>query len=175
MSFQFTRKAFEESRTLYTLVLISMGKRMEAARARSVGAIAQCRLALSHARHVGLPICFVHDALGTRGGRIEGLMPTRNDRLFVRRGLSCFDSSYFAEAASGILVLAGFMTSNAIRATAHDAQDHARPLIFLEDAIVQPSGSSSLAQQMFGPVRAGIRSCTTRGWIEATGQQGKAC
>ena len=108
--------------------------------------------------------------------RLSGsrLSPPPDDRLFARRGPSCFDSSYFAEAASGTLALAGFMTRDAIAATARDAICQARTIIFLEDAIVPPANPIDFAQEFLKPACAEIRSCQTQHWIETSNQYGKA-
>lgn len=177
MSFQYAGQAFEGSRPLHTLVLVGMRGDAEGPGASVAHVVAHCRAALNHARRNGLPVCFVHDARGGRApksGWIEGLTPTRYDRLVIRRGRSCFDSPYFAEAASGTLALAGFLERDALIATARDAIRQARPIIFLEDAIVAPTDSIGFAREFLKPARAEIQSCRTQCWIETTNQYGKA-
>ncbi|HEY2033073.1 MAG TPA: isochorismatase family protein [Rhizomicrobium sp.] len=170
MSFQYAGKEFAQPRPLHTLVLVDV-RNSAPQDDDAQPAIAHCRSALRHARSVGLPVCFLHEARSAPARSwMSGMQPTRDDRLFVRRGPSCFDNPYFAEAASGILVLAGFFGRDTIMATARDARRHARSLILLEDAIARPSGFVRLGQALPDSAKAGIRSCPTQSWIDATEQ-----
>lgn len=108
-------------------------------------ALANCRLALAHARTKGFPVAFVR-WLGrsplfnpaTRFSRwIEGFEPTGADMVFERDQPSCYASSSFGEVmgeGGGNFVLAGFAGESACLATAVDAFHRGHRLTYLADA-----------------------------------------
>ena len=108
-------------------------------------ALANCRLALAHARVKGFPVAFVRwlgrSALfnpATRFSRwIEGFEPTGADMVFERDQPSCYASNSFGEVmceGGGNLVLAGFAGESACLATAVDAFHRGHKLTYLADA-----------------------------------------
>jgi nicotinamidase-related amidase len=108
-------------------------------------ALANCRIALAHARAKGFPVAFVRwlgrSALFNRATPfsrwIEGFEPTGADMVFERDRPSCYSSECFGEVMSecgSSFVLAGFAGESACLATAIDAFHRGHRITYLDDA-----------------------------------------
>ena len=130
-------RAYADPSVVPTLVLVDLQKEYIAAPRilalpHAPQALANCRIALTHARTKGFPVAFVRwlgrSALFNRAtpfsGWIEGFEPTGADMVFERDRPSCYSSLSFGEVMSdsgSSFVLAGFAGESACLATAIDA------------------------------------------------------
>ncbi|HWL03720.1 MAG TPA: isochorismatase family protein [Xanthobacteraceae bacterium] len=133
-----------------TLVLVDMQREnLASSRMLSIpdtmAAIANCRLALGHARANGFPVAFVRwiarpadEALPPVLPKwIEGFEPTGADMVFDREKPSCYASRPFGSVISdngGRFVLAGFSGEAACLSTAVDAFHRGHRMQYLADA-----------------------------------------
>ena len=130
-------RAYVDPSVVPTLMLVDLQKEYIAAPRplalpHAPQALANCRIALTHARTKGFPVAFVRwlgrSALFNRAtpfsGWIEGFEPTGADMVFERDRPSCYSSLSFGELMSdsgSSFVLAGFAGESACLATAIDA------------------------------------------------------
>lgn len=145
-----TWNAYRDPASVPVLVLIDMQQEYVAegrglALANIAPALAKCRLALNHARAVGMPVAYVrwigrsaffHSA--TRFARwIDGFEPQVCDMVFDRDRPSCYASPAFADVMDRDqvpIVIAGFSGEAACLATAIEAFHRGQRLTFLTDA-----------------------------------------
>ena len=147
MSIQFDKKHFAKSRPLPMLVVVDpckrhLKKRGSLAHGDTAGGLARCRAALAHARELGMVVAFVRDRrtreAASESAWINNFEPGRYDRLFELRAPSCYSSPYFAEAAaaSGEIVVIGYLADGACVSTALDAVRAGHNIVFLRDAVI---------------------------------------
>jgi nicotinamidase-related amidase len=172
-----------------TLVLLDLQQEYVAtSRALAVpgaaAALANCRIALAHARAKGFPVAFVRWLArsaffnpATRFSRwIEGFEPS--DMVFERDQPSCYASTSFDQVMTecgGNFVLAGFAGEAACLATAVDAFNRGHRVRFLADA----SASHALEEVAAGDVHRIVskvigvygETILTRNWIAATSRK----
>jgi nicotinamidase-related amidase len=175
-------RVFTGSRVLPTLVFVDLQQEYLATqRALAVPdaelAIQNCRVALAHARAVGMPVAFVRMVgqsaffnPATRFSRpIEGFEPESADLVFERNKPSCYDNDSFAEVmehAGGNFILAGLAGEAACLATAVDAFHRGHRFTFLADA----SASHALNEMSAGEVHRAVKNVIgLYGDVELTG------
>lgn len=97
-----------------------------------------CRMAIQHARAVGIPLAYTRLACETSSSWIHGLEPKRSDMVFDRNSPSCYTNPYFEEVVSGVerFAMAGLMAETVCVATAIDAAHRRHAVTFLDDASV---------------------------------------
>ena len=143
-------RAYADPSVVPTLVLVDLQKEYIAAPRilalpHAPQALANCRIALTHARTKGFPVAFVRwlgrSALFNRAtpfsGWIEGFEPTGADMVFERDRPSCYSSLSFGEVmgdSGSSFVLAGFAGESACLATAIDAFHRGHRITYLDDA-----------------------------------------
>lgn len=145
-----SRSAYRDPASIPVLVLIDLQQEyLAAGRGLALDnvapALAKCRLALDHARSVGMPVAYVrwigrtaffHPA--TRFARwIDGFEPQVCDMVFDRDRPSCYASPAFADVMDrdqAPMVIAGFSGEAACLATAIEAFHRGQRLTFLTDA-----------------------------------------
>ena len=152
-------RAFSRAAKLPTLVLVDLQEEYLAP-SRALGlpdvpdALANCRLALAHARPMGMPVAYTRWAGArflVRGGAlrpIEGFEPHGPDSIFERKQPSCYASQHFAEVItnnSGNFIMAGFAGEAACLATAIDAFHRGHHVTYLSDA--SASGGSPICHR----------------------------
>jgi nicotinamidase-related amidase len=144
-------------------------------------ALENCRLALNHARRVGLPVAFLRmigqspffNPVLSYSNWISGFEPLTSEMVFERSKPSCYANREFAHAMSeggGHFVLAGFAGEAGCLATAVDAFHRGHRVTYLADAsashdldrIAAPTVHDAVTQLigLYGDVT------TTRGWIK---------
>ncbi len=145
-------------------------------------ALENCRLALTHARRVGLPVAFLRmigqspffNPVLSYSNWISGFEPLTSEMVFQRSKPSCYANREFAHAMSeggGHFVLAGFSGEAGCLATAVDAFHRGHRFTYLSDAsashdldrIAAPTVHETVTQLigLYGDV------ATTRSWIKA--------
>jgi nicotinamidase-related amidase len=143
-------------------------------------ALENCRLALTHARRVGLPVAFLRmigqspffNPVLSYSNWISGFEPLTSEMVFERSKPSCYANREFAHAMSeggGHFVLAGFSGEAGCLATAVDAFHRGHRVTYLADAsashdldrIAAPTVHETVTQLigLYGDVT------TTRGWL----------
>ena len=143
-------------------------------------ALENCRLALTHARRVGLPVAFLRmigqspffNPVLSYSNWISGFEPLTSEMVFERSKPSCYANREFAHAMSeggGHFVLAGFSGEAGCLATAVDAFHRGHRVTYLADAsashdldrIAAPTVHETVTQLigLYGDVT------TTRSWI----------
>ena len=143
-------RSYIDSRGVPTLVLIDVQQEYLASPRRLAlphadDALVHCRVALSHARAIGLPVAFVRwlgrstffNAASPFADWIEGFQPLHTDMVFERAKPSCYASASFAsmiEQAGGHFIVAGFAGEAACLSTAIDAFHRGHHMTFLADA-----------------------------------------
>jgi len=116
-------------------------------------ALENCRLALAHARRVGLPVAFLRmtgqspffNPVLSYSNWIRGFEPLTSEMVFERSKPSCYANREFAHAMTeggGHFVLAGFSGEAGCLATAVEAFHHGHHVTYLADA----SASLGLSQ-----------------------------
>jgi len=143
-------------------------------------ALQNCRLALTHARRIGLPVAFLrmidrapyfNPAL-SYSNWIPGFEPMTSEMVFERSKPSCYANREFAYAMSeggGHFVLAGFSGEAGCLATAVEAFHRGHQVTYLADA----SASLRLNQIAASTVHQTVAELiclygevtTTRSWI----------
>jgi len=143
-------------------------------------ALENCRLALMHARRVGLPVAFLrmvdrslffNPAL-SYSNWIDGFEPLTSEMVFERSKPSCYANLEFAHAMTeggGHFVLAGFSGEAGCLATAVEAFHRGHRVTYLTDA----SASHGLNQIAASSVHKTVAELiglygevtTTRDWI----------
>lgn len=145
-------------------------------------ALENCRLALSHARRVGLPVAFLRmidqspffNPVLSYSNWIAGFEPLTSEMVFERSKPSCYANREFAHAMSqggGHFVLAGFSGEAGCLATAVEAFHRGHHVTYLADAsashdldrIAAPTVHETVSQ-LIG-LYADV--ATTRSWISA--------
>ena len=146
----------------------------------AAAALENCRLALTHARRVGLPVAFLrmidqspffNPAL-SYSRWIPGFEPLTSEMVFERSKPSCYANREFAHAMSeggGHFVLTGFAGEAGCLATAIEAFHRGHRVTYLADAsashnldrIAAPTVHETVTQLigLYGDVT------TTRSWI----------
>ena len=145
-------------------------------------ALENCKLALDHARRVGLPVAFLRmigqspffNPVLSYSNWISGFEPLTSEMVFQRSKPSCYANREFAHAMSeggGHFVLAGFSGEAGCLATAVDAFHRGHRFTYLSDAsashdldrIAAPTVHETVTQLigLYGDV------ATTRSWIKA--------
>jgi nicotinamidase-related amidase len=143
-------------------------------------ALENCRLALAHARRVGLPVAFLRmigqspffNPVLSYSNWISGFEPLTSEMVFERSKPSCYANREFAHAMSeggGHFVLAGFSGEAGCLATAVDAFHRGHRVTYLADAsashdldrIAAPTVHETVTQLigLYGDVT------TTRSWL----------
>ena len=108
-------------------------------------ALENCRLALTHARRVGLPVAFLRmvdqspffNPVLSYSHWISGFEPLTSEMVFERSKPSCYANREFAHAMSeggGHFVLAGFSGEAGCLATAVEAFHRGHRVTYLADA-----------------------------------------
>jgi nicotinamidase-related amidase len=187
LSFQFDKRHFANARPLPTFVLVDLCRHRLANRrglghGDVAGVLARCRIALVHAREVGLAVAFVRDARRVKNEPgmdwIKGFEPRRDDMVFERRSPSCYANPYFGESASaaGTLVVAGFLGDGGCLSTAADAIRARNGITFLEDATIDAASARTLGEMSLAQLNAftnfEIYATGTRQWIASMGAAG---
>ena len=143
-------------------------------------ALENCRLALAHARRVGLPVAFLRmigqspffNPVLSYSNWISGFEPLTSEMVFERSKPSCYANREFAHAMSqggGHFVLAGFSGEAGCLATAVEAFHRGHRVTYLADAsashdldrIAAPTVHETVTQLigLYGAVT------TTRSWL----------
>jgi len=143
-------------------------------------ALENCRLALAHARRVGLPVAFLRmigqspffNPVLSYSNWISGFEPLTSEMVFERSKPSCYANREFAHALSeggGHFVLAGFSGEAGCLATAVEAFHRGHRVTYLADAsaslalnqIPAPTVHETVSELigLYGEVT------TTRDWI----------
>lgn len=143
-------------------------------------ALENCRLALTHARRVGLPVAFLRmigqspffNPVLSYSNWISGFEPLTSEMVFERSKPSCYANREFAHAMSeggGHFVLAGFSGEAGCLATAIDGFHRGHRITYLADAsashdldrIAAPTVHETVTQLigLYGDVT------TTRSWL----------
>ena len=150
MSAIFDLRAYADSRGIPTLVLADM-QREYVATPRGLAirgiarALANCRVALAHARATGIPVAFSRwtgrstffNRATPFAGWIEGFEPLPSDMIFERERPSCYANENFSDMlqyAGGHMVLAGFAGESACLSTIVDAFHRDHRITYLADA-----------------------------------------
>src|SRR5262249_10289516 len=116
---------------------------------RAEKALDNCRLALTHARDVGLPVAFLRmighspffNPVLSYSNWIPGFEPLTSEMVFERGKPSCYANREFAHAMTeggGHFVLAGFSGEAGCLATAVDAFHPGHRVTYLADASASP-------------------------------------
>lgn len=112
---------------------------------RAEKALDNCRLALTHAREVGLPVAFLRmighspffNPVLSYSNWIPGFEPLTSEMVFERSKPSCYANREFAHAMTeggGHFVLAGFSGEAGCLATAVEAFHQGHSVTYLADA-----------------------------------------
>ena len=172
-----------------TLVFVDLQEEYIAAPRRlavpgAAQALDKCRVALAHARAIGLPIAFTRwmgrAPFFNRATRfsswIKGFEPFGTEMVFERDRPSCYASVRFAEmmdmTGGGNIVLTGFAGETACLATVIDAYHRGQQTTFLSDASASHSiddiSSSDLHRIVSKLMRMYGTVITTEDWVRAT-------
>lgn len=133
-----------------------------------------CRMAIQHARAVGIPLAYTRLTCETSSGWIQGLEPKRSDMVFDRSSASCYASPYFEEIVSGVerFAMAGLMAETVCVATAIDAAHRRHAVTFLDDASVSSGrgviDSSTAHRLTIDLLNLFAQPIATSQWITAT-------
>ena len=178
-------RSYSNVSVIPTLVLLDLQQEYTAApRLFSLpeadAALENCRLALTHARRVGLPVAFLRmigqspffNPVLSYSNWISGFEPLTSEMVFERSKPSCYANREFAHAMSeggGHFVLAGFSGEAGCLATAVDAFHRGHRVTYLADAsashdldrIAAPTVHETVTQLigLYGDVT------TTRRWL----------
>lgn len=179
-------QTYMTARTASMLVLVDFQqehlKRSDRSATETAQALANCTLALAHARALDLPIAFVrwidHSPFnaGNRFSRwIEGFEPTGVDMVFEREGASCYAAPNFDEVvgrAGGRFAFAGFASESSCLATAMDASNNGHRVTYLSDASVSHQLGEIAARDVHRVVAEIIgqygEQMPTERWMQAT-------
>jgi nicotinamidase-related amidase len=179
---------FKEWRGTPTLVLVDLHRSWldvanDVAGEDISSALANCRVALCHARTYGMPVAFVRliDEPVRFGDPVrfpvwfDGFEPNRMDMVFDRQKPSCYANADFADMADhigGHCVLAGLFGETSCLSTVVDAHHRNHRFTYLADAsasrAVQGVSPASVHETVAGIVAlyAGVES--TQAWIRRT-------
>ena len=143
-------------------------------------ALANCRVALDHARSKGFPVAFLRQFSrsayfnpATAFSRwIKGFEPTAADMVFERENPSCYSSKLFAQfmdGCEGHFALAGFAGETACLSTAIDAFHRRHRFSYLADASASHTlgdlSAAEVQKAVTGIVGVYGEIVTTRAWI----------
>lgn len=179
-------RAFSRTARLPTLVLIDL-QQDYLAQARALDtldappALANCRLALAHARMMDMPVAYTR-LIGARrrcSGPIEGFEPHGPDSIFERKQPSCYASPHFAEVIAsngGSFIMAGFAGETACLATAIEAFHRGHRVTYLSDASASRGFADTPSIAVHDFVRRLIgqwgTEMKTESWIRTTSRVG---
>jgi nicotinamidase-related amidase len=164
------------------LVLVDLQQEHRAAGRDTEHALANCRLALAHARAKEMPVAFVRRMTGSplapekpSSSWIEGFQPWGVDMIFERRDSSCYASANFDEVitrAGGYFAFAGLGGESSGLATAVDAAHRGHRVTYLSDASVSNrlgDIASGDVHRVVAEIIAGYgERMSTERWIKAT-------
>ena len=169
-------------RAVSSSMLVLVDLQEDAASFETERALANCRLALAHARANDVPVAFTRRvvgspfASGTSSSQwIEGFQPWGVDMIFERERPSCYASPNFDEVvtrAGGHFVFAGLAGETSCLSTVVEASHRGHRATFLEDASACYGFggiSSADVQRVVAKIIAlyGEQTSTAR-WIRAT-------
>lgn len=152
-------------------------------------AVANCRVALDHARAMGFPVVFARWRArsplfnpATRFSKwIEGFEPYGTELVFERDRPSLYASGPFTEVMNhgdGSFVLAGFAGESACLSTAIDAFHRGHRVTFLNDASASHALEDITPDEVHRTVSRLVglygESIATRLWIERTSRTRRA-
>ncbi len=143
-------RSYADQSLIPTLVLLDMQQEYIASpRLYSIpdaeAALENCRLALTHARRIGLPVAFLRmidkspffNPVLSYSSWIDGFEPLTSEMVFERSKPSCYANREFAHAMTeggGHFVLAGFSGEAGCLATAIEAFHRGHRVTYLGDA-----------------------------------------
>jgi nicotinamidase-related amidase len=143
--------------------------------------IANCTLAIQHARNLGLPIAFTRPSgnpgvieRAAQSAWITGFEPKRSDMVFERPQPSCYTNRLFEDVVSriGNFAIAGLVAEETCLATAIDAAHRGHNITFLSDASVSRGRHNTDSQAVHTLTTKAIElfaeTVTTRHWLVAT-------
>ncbi|HEX9472281.1 MAG TPA: isochorismatase family protein [Bradyrhizobium sp.] len=143
--------------------------------------IANCTLAIRHARNLGLPIAFTRPSgnpgmieRAAQSAWISGFEPKRSDMVFERPQPSCYTNRLFEDVVSriGNFAIAGLVAEETCLATAIDAAHRGHKITFLSDASVSRGRRNTDSQAVHTLTTKAIElfaeTVTTRHWLVAT-------
>jgi nicotinamidase-related amidase len=143
--------------------------------------IANCTLAIRHARNLGLPIAFTRPSgnagvieRAAQSAWISGFEPKRSDMVFERPQPSCYTNRLFEDVVSriGNFAIAGLVAEETCLATAIDAAHRGHKITFLSDASVSRGRHNTDSQAVHTLTTKAIElfaeTVTTRHWLVAT-------
>jgi len=179
---------FKHWKAAPTLVLIDLhdDKSAETCDGDSVErakALANCRLALAHARTRGFPVAFFRRVQRPSSfsecvklpSWIPGFEPTRSDMVFDRQHPSCYGSAEFVEMTDhtgGNCVIAGLFGESSCLATAVDAFHRNHGLTYLADASLSRGrhgiSSGAMHESVTSIASQFAKIMRTRNWIMMT-------
>lgn len=180
-------RTFTSAAKLPTLVLVDLQEEYLApSRAIKIpnvqDALANCRIALAHARLIGMPVAYTR-WVGSRffntqhrsASGIKGFEPYGPDSIFERKQPSCYASPHFAEVMTnngGDFIMAGFAGEAACLSTAIEAFHRGHRVTYLSDASASHGFSDmpSMAVHDFVRQLVGLwgNVMKTESWIRAT-------
>jgi nicotinamidase-related amidase len=176
-------------RDMPTLVLIDMHVCSGADMPLRNEAIANCQVALKHARACGLPVAFTRQAAPPENMLassayprwLDGFEPNRWDMVFDRDRPSCYASGEFREMADeigGNYAIAGQFGELSCLSTAVDAfhRDH-RPNVLLDAIAVRPYDDVPAGVMLAAATRIlslYAEPANTRSWMLATSRRAGA-
>ncbi|QPF83695.1 isochorismatase family protein [Bradyrhizobium genosp. L] len=143
-----------------------------------------CRVAIRHARAIGLPIAFTRRCDAAAPGErappspwIAGFEPKRADMVFEREQPSCYGNPLFEDVVSRIdgFAIAGFCAEDGCLATAIDAFHRGKQVTFLDDASISRPRYGVDAAAVHAVAARAIElfadASATRQWLLATAQR----
>ena len=183
---------FREWRGAPMLVLVDLHQNLSQDPVADVDltrALANCRIALAHARARGLPVAFFRQVetpkfLGAAvriPSWIEGFEPRRADMVFDRVLPSCYASPEFVEMTSytgGNCVIAGLFGESSCLSTMVDAFHRGQSVTYLADASASRAADGISSESMHNAITT-IASlygkvAATQKWIRLTSQKVEA-
>lgn len=183
---------FREWRGTTTLVLVDLHHslaELPVADADLTRALANCRLALAHARVRGFPVAFfrqvetpkVFGASVRVPSWIAGFEPRRADMVFDRALPSCYASPEFVEMTSyteGNCVIAGLFAETSCLSTMVDAFHRGHSVTYLADASASRAHDGISSETMHSAITnlASLygKVANTQKWIRLTSQKAEA-
>jgi nicotinamidase-related amidase len=151
--------------------------------------LANCRVALAHARTRGFPIAFVRqiETPPSFTGAVRfpawfaGFEPRRSDMVFDRQQPSCYASPEFVDMnnhTGGNCVIAGLFGESSCLSTAVDAYHRNHQLTYLADASMSRGHRGISAAAMHEAVTSIVslygRVVKTQTWMRMTSQRAEA-
>jgi hypothetical protein len=183
---------FREWRGTPTLVLVDLHHSLNETPVDDVDltrALANCRVALAHARVRGFPVAFFRQIetpkfLGASvrvPSWLPGFEPRRADMVFDRSVPSCYGSPEFVEMSSytgGSCVIAGLFGESSCLSTMVDAFHRGHAVTYLADASASRTHDGIPSETMHNAITS-IASlygkvASTQKWIRLTSQRAEA-